>query len=180
MPKTLKPRTLFLKSTFYSIIFNMQLYVNGCQINSLNTGIVWCHRQLWWAQQHQACAQCSIIHQSVLVFTVFTQYFVEAPLAGIQPEIILCMMLQALHIYFWYFLKFFFAELLSLLQVGWRIILSHFQISPKMFNHFEVWVLARSLKDIHRVVLKNLFYYVGCVFGVVVLLEDEPSPQSEV
>ena len=37
-----------------------------------------------------------------------------------------------------------------------------------------------ALKDIHRLVLKPLLCYLGCVLRVVVLLKGGPSPQSEV
>jgi hypothetical protein len=40
--------------------------------------------------------------------------------------------------------------------------------------------LARTLKDIQRLVPKPLLHYLGCVLRVVVLLEGEISPQSEV
>ena len=47
-----------------------------------------------------------------------------------------------------------------------------------------VWVqvraLAGPLKDIQRLVPKPLLRCLGCVLRVVVLLEGEPSPQSEV
>ena len=36
------------------------------------------------------------------------------------------------------------------------------------------------LKDIQRLVLKPLLHCPGCVLRVIVLLEGEPSPQSEV
>ena len=57
---------------------------------------------------------------------------------------------------------------------------SYFQVSPEMFNLVQVWALAGPLKDIQRLVLKTLLHCLGCVFRVVVLLEGEPSPQSEV
>ena len=41
-------------------------------------------------------------------------------------------------------------------------------------------LLAGPLKDIQRLVPKPLLRSLGCVLGVVVLLEDEPSPQFEV
>ena len=44
----------------------------------------------------------------------------------------------------------------------------------------QVWVLAGPLKDIQRLVPKTLLHCLGCVFRVVVLLEGEPSSQSEV
>ena len=55
---------------------------------------------------------------------------------------------------------------------------SYFQVSPELFD--QVWALAGQLKDIQRLVLKPLLHCLGCVFRVFVLLECEPSPQSEV
>ena len=67
---------------------------------------------------------------------------------------------------------------LKLHQIGWEVsVHSHFQISPGMFNWIQVWALAGPLKDIHRVVLKPLLWYLGCVLRVI---KDEPSHQSEV
>jgi hypothetical protein len=40
--------------------------------------------------------------------------------------------------------------------------------------------LAEPLKDIQRLVPKPLLYCLGCVLRVIVLLEGEPLPQSEV
>ena len=57
---------------------------------------------------------------------------------------------------------------------------SNFEISPEMLNRVQVWALAGPLKDFRRVVPKPLLCYLGCVLRVVVLLEDEPLPQSEV
>ena len=57
---------------------------------------------------------------------------------------------------------------------------SYFQVSPEMFDRVEVWALAGPLKDIQRLVPKPLLHCLGCVLRVVVLLEGEPSPQSEV
>jgi hypothetical protein len=57
---------------------------------------------------------------------------------------------------------------------------SYFQVSPEMFDRVEVRPLAGPLKDIQRLVMKPLLLCFGCVLRVVVLLEGEPSPQSEV
>ena len=57
---------------------------------------------------------------------------------------------------------------------------SYFQVSPEMFDRVQVRALAGPLKDIQRLVRKPLLSCLGCVVGVVVLLEGEPSPQSEV
>jgi hypothetical protein len=47
-----------------------------------------------------------------------------------------------------------------------------------MLNHVKVRALAEQLKDIQRLFQKPLLC-LGCVLRVVVLLEGEPSPQSE-
>ena len=57
---------------------------------------------------------------------------------------------------------------------------SYFQVSPEMFDQFQVRTLAGPLKDIQRLVPKPLLRCLGCVLVVFVLLEGEPSAQSEV
>ena len=54
------------------------------------------------------------------------------------------------------------------------------QVSPEMFDRVQVRVLSGPLKDIQRLVTKPLLRCLGCVLRVVVLLEGESSPQSEV
>jgi hypothetical protein len=49
-----------------------------------------------------------------------------------------------------------------------------------MFDRVQVRAPTGSLKDIQRLVLKPLLRCLGCVLRVVVLLEGEPAPQSEV
>ena len=49
-----------------------------------------------------------------------------------------------------------------------------------MLDQVQVRAQAGPLKDIHRLVPKPLRRCLGCVLMVVVLLEGEPSPQSEV
>ena len=49
-----------------------------------------------------------------------------------------------------------------------------------MFDRVQVQALADPLKDIQRLVPKPLLCCLGCVLSVIVLLEGEPSPQSEV
>ena len=79
------------------------------------------------------------------------------------------------------FLPFFSADPLKLCQVGWGVSLhSYFQVSPEMFDWVQVRALAEPLKDIQRLVPKQLLHCLGCVLRVVVLLEGEPSPKSEV
>ena len=49
-----------------------------------------------------------------------------------------------------------------------------------MFDQVQVRVLVGPLKDIERLVPKPLLHCLVCVLRVVVLLEGEPLPQSEV
>ena len=49
-----------------------------------------------------------------------------------------------------------------------------------MFNRVKVRVLAGLLKDFQRLVPKPLLRCLGCVLRVIVLLEGDPSRQSEV
>ena len=49
-----------------------------------------------------------------------------------------------------------------------------------MFDRVQVRALAGPLKDIQKLVPKLLLRCLGCVLRVVVLLEGEPSSQSEV
>ena len=79
------------------------------------------------------------------------------------------------------FLPFFFPDPIKLCQVGWGVSLkSYFQVSPEMFDWVPVRALAGQLKDIQRLVPKVLLRCLGCVLRVLVLLEGEPSAQSEV
>ena len=57
---------------------------------------------------------------------------------------------------------------------------SYVQVSPEMFDRIQVWPLAGLFKDIQRIFRKPPLRCLGCVLMVVVLLEGEPSPQSEV
>ena len=56
----------------------------------------------------------------------------------------------------------------------------YFQVSPEMFDRFQVRALAGPLTAIQRLVPKPILHCLGCVLGVVVLLDVEPSYQSEV
>ena len=79
------------------------------------------------------------------------------------------------------FLPFYSANPLKLCQVGWGASLqSYFQVSPEMFNRVQIRALAGPLKDIQRLVPKPLMQCLGCVLRVVVRLECEHSPNSEV
>ena len=55
-----------------------------------------------------------------------------------------------------------------------------FQVSPEMFDWVQGRALAGPLKDIQRLVPKPLLRCLGCVLRVIVLLEGEALPQSEV
>ena len=79
------------------------------------------------------------------------------------------------------FLPFFSADPLKFCQVGWGALLhSYFQVSPKMLDRIQVWAPAGPLKNIQRLVPKPLLRCLVCGLRVIVLLEGEPSPQSEV
>ncbi len=54
---------------------------------------------------------------------------------------------------------------------------THFQVSPEIFDWVQAQALAGPLKDIHRRVYKP---HLLCVCRSFVLLEGEPSVQSEV
>ena len=57
---------------------------------------------------------------------------------------------------------------------------SYFQVTPEMFDWVQVQALAGPLKDIQRLVPKPFLRCLGSVLSVIVLLEGEPSPKSEV
>uniref|UniRef100_A0A673ZKN5 Uncharacterized protein n=1 Tax=Salmo trutta TaxID=8032 RepID=A0A673ZKN5_SALTR len=111
----------------------------------------------------------------------FTQYFVEAPFAAITASGLIGYELQAWHTCIWEFLPFFSADPFKLCQVGWGALLhSYFQVSPEMFDRVQVRALAGPPKDIPRLVPKPLLRCLDWVLRVIVLLDGEPSPQSEV
>ena len=79
------------------------------------------------------------------------------------------------------FLPFFSADPRKLCQVGWGALLhSYSQVSQEMLDRVQVRALAGPLKDIQSLVSKPLLHCLCCVLRVVVLLEVEPSSQSEV
>ena len=57
---------------------------------------------------------------------------------------------------------------------------SYFKVSPEMFDRFQVRTVVGPLKDIQRRVPEPLLHCLACLLRVIVLLEGEPSPQSEV
>ena len=56
---------------------------------------------------------------------------------------------------------------------------SYFQVSSEKVERVQVRALAEPLKDIQRRFPMPLKRCLGCMLRVVVLLEGEPSPQSE-
>ena len=99
----------------------------------------------------------------------------------LQPRVFLGMTLTGLAHLYLEFLPFFSADPLKLCQVGWGASLYNYcQVSPEMFDQVQGMALAGPLKVIQRLVPKPLLCCLGCVLRVVVLMEGEPSPQSEV
>ena len=75
------------------------------------------------------------------------------------------------------FLPLFSADPLKRCQVGWGAFL---HIYLQVFDRVQDRSLAGRLKYIQRLVPKALLLCLGCVLRIVVLLEGELSPQSEV
>ena len=71
--------------------------------------------------------------------------------------------------------QLFSADLLKLPSSDWMGTVSE-QVSPEMFDWFQVRALAGPLEDIHRVVPKSLLHCLGCVSCWKVNLR--PSPRS--
>jgi hypothetical protein len=78
------------------------------------------------------------------------------------------------------FLQFFSADPIKLCQFGWGASLHSFFRSSEMFDQVQVRALAGTLNDIQRLVAKLLQRFLGCVLRVVVLLEGETVPKSEI
>ena len=108
-------------------------------------------------------------------------YFVEEPLAAITASNILGYDTTSLaHLYLGSF-SHSSLQILSSCQVGGGASLhNYFQVSPEMFDRVQVRAPAGPLKDIQRLVPKPLLLRLDCVLRVVVLLEGEPLPQSEI
>ena len=51
-----------------------------------------------------------------------------------------------------------------------------FQLTPKIFYWVQVWRLARPLQDLEMFLTEPLLSCPGCVFRVVVMLEDPAGP----
>ena len=54
------------------------------------------------------------------------------------------------------------------------------QLFSGLCRDVQVLALAELLKEIQRLVPKPLLRCLGCVLRIIVLLDGEPSPQSEV
>ena len=57
---------------------------------------------------------------------------------------------------------------------------SYFQVSPDILDRIQVRALVGPVKDIQRLVPKPLLRCLGCMLRVLILLEGDPQPQSEV
>ena len=98
----------------------------------------------------------------------------------LQPRVFLGMMLQAWQTCIWGISPILLCRSTQALS-GWMASLhSYFHVSPEMFDGVQVWALDWPLKGIQRLVQKPLLHRLGCVLRVVVLLEGETLPQSEV
>ncbi len=49
-----------------------------------------------------------------------------------------------------------------------------FQLPPKIFYGVEIWRLARPLQDLEMLLTKPLLRCPGGVFGIIVMLKDQP------
>ena len=105
----------------------------------------------------------------------------EHPWKRLQPWVFLGMTLQAWQTSIWGVSPILHCGSSQALS-GWMGVSlnSYFQVSPEMLDWVQVRALAGPPKDIQRLVPKPLLHCLGCVLRVVVLLEGEPSPQSEV
>ena len=100
---------------------------------------------------------------------------------SINMLVMLVMMLQAWHTCIWgvspiLSLQIFSSSVRLDGERHYTAIFRSLQRCSIMFKSGLWW----PLKDIQRLVPKPLLYCLGCVLRVVVLLEGEPSPQSEV
>ena len=109
------------------------------------------------------------------VFKPFTQYFFEAPLAAITVLSLIGYDATSLaHMYLGSFSHYCLQILSSSVRLDGEC------RCTAIFRSLHFHALARLHKDIQRLVPKPLLHCLGCVIRVVVLLEGEPSPQSEV
>ncbi len=80
----------------------------------------------------------------------------------------------------WYVVPLFQAVGLQLFQVlGLSSTDPSFELSPQILDGVEIWGLAGPLQQVDVVVPKPCLDDFGCVFGVVVLLEDKAPVQTE-
>ena len=110
-----------------------------------------------------------------------TQYMVEAPLAASTASSLLGYETTTLaHLYLGSFSHSPLQILSSSVRLDGECHCTAIFRSPEMFDRVQVRALAGPLKDIQGLVPKPLVHCIGCVLRVIVLLEGEPSPQSEV
>ena len=96
----------------------------------------------------------------------------------LQPQVFLGITLKAWHTCIWG------ASPILLCRSSQALSGSMGSITAQLFSglssNIQVRALAGPLKDIQRLAPKPLLRCLGCVLRVVVLLEGEPLPQSEV
>ncbi len=82
--------------------------------------------------------------------------------------------------FLWYVVPLFQAVGLQLIQVlGLSSTDPSFELSPQILDGVEIWGLAGPLQQVNVVVPKPCLDDFGCVFGVIVLLEDKAPAQME-
>jgi hypothetical protein len=97
------------------------------------------------------------------------------------PRVFLCMDTTSLaHLYLGSFSHSSLQILSSSVRLDGEHCSTAFQVSPEMFDWVQVQFLAGSLEDIQRLVPTPLLRCLCYVLRDIVLLENEPSPQSEV
>ena len=96
----------------------------------------------------------------------------------LQPRVFLGMRLQAWHICIFRVSPILLCRSSQALS-GWMGSVAA-QLFSGLSRDVQVRALAGPLKDIQRLVPKPLLGCLGCVLRVVVLMEGEPLPQSEV
>ena len=89
------------------------------------------------------------------------------------------MMLQAWHTCIWGVSPILLCRSSQALS-GWMGSVAAQLLSPEMFDRVQVRAPAGPLNDIQRLVPKQHMRCIGCVLRVIVLLEGESSPHSDV
>ncbi len=116
------------------------------------------------------------------VFTAFAQYFVEAPLAPITASSLFEYDAPSLaHLFLGSFSHSSLQDLSSSIRLdGKRRCTAIFRSLHRCSIGFKSGLWLGHSRTLTEFVLYPLLCYIGCVLRVVVLLEAEPSPQSEV